>query len=100
MISEREGLDGLSERSRRDRGVAAQRYGVGVLGLSVARRVRVACHPQPWARALHLCVPLIDGGQCRILGRAGHVTEVAGVVLRLVRCDEPEAETWSGGDIA
>ncbi|GAA2638787.1 hypothetical protein SMC26_39830 [Actinomadura fulvescens] len=88
MSFERRRLDELSETLRRDGGVAVEPFGIGVLGLTVAQRMKVACHPQPWDGPLYFCVPGSDGGgPCRILGRAEQVTEVAGVVLRLVRSE-------------
>jgi hypothetical protein len=102
MISERERLDALSETLRRDGGVWVERYGIGVQGLSVERRVQVACHPQPWDGPLYFCVPRFDGGPCRILGRAEQVTEVAGVVLCLVgsQGEQPGAVEPGRGDAA
>lgn len=78
-------LAALGETLRRDGGVHVERTGIGVDEVTVERRVKVACHPQPWDGPLYFCVPRFDGGPCRILGRVEQLTEVAGVVLRMVR---------------
>ncbi|WP_131736845.1 hypothetical protein [Actinomadura roseirufa] len=92
--SARERLGALDEALRRS-GVRTEFTGIGVGELTVERRVKVACHARPWNGPLFFCVPC-PGGPCRALGRAEQVTEVAGVVLRMVRTKADGADTSPG----